>query len=30
LSTSQSLRHDESPLMGGGENSNKLRSFSEE
>ena len=30
LSTSQSLRFNETPLMGGGENSNKLRSFSEE
>ena len=30
LSTSQSLRFNESPLTGGGENSNKLRSFSEE
>lgn len=29
-STSQSLRFNESPLTGGGENSNKLRSFSEE
>jgi len=30
MSTSQSLRFNESPLTGGGENSNKLRSFSEE
>jgi len=30
LSTSQSLRFNETPLTGGGENSNKLRSFSEE
>ena len=30
MSTSQSLRFDESPLTGGVENSNKLRSFSEE
>jgi len=30
MSTSQSLRPDETPLMGGGEASNKLRSFSEE
>jgi len=29
-SPSQSLRFNESPLTGGGENSNKLRSFSEE
>jgi len=30
MSTSQSLRFNESPLTGGVENSNKLRSFSEE
>ena len=30
MSTSQSLRFNESPLTGGGENSNKLRSFSKE
>ena len=30
MSTSQSLRFNESPLTGGGENSNKLRSFNEE
>ena len=30
MSSNQSLRFNESPFTGGGENSNKLRSFSEE